>query len=257
MSSRPYEDSPSFFALIIGTEILERRRTDSHFDFLSSELLDRGWRLSGSFVVEDDPALIVQSIKFLASQPGSVIFSYGGIGSTPDDHTRKCASIALRDGRLHRHPEAEKIITGRLGERAYPHPINMADLPSGAKLLENPVNGMPAFYLDDRYFFMPGFPSMSHPMTIWALDNIFGRSTKSIHRKSLMALCRESELIDVMRTLPDDVELSSLPRMYDDGPRVEITLSSTDPDILEEAYRKFEKVLEEKSIHFGEVEKRP
>ncbi len=242
-----------FFALIIGTEILNGRRDDKHFSFLRDTLSERGFHFAGSLTIEDDPKLIVDTIKMIAYIPESVLFSFGGIGSTPDDHTRVAASKALRDGKLYRHAEAEKIITGRLGERAYPYPIRMAELPKDAKLLENSVNKMPAFYLDDRFFFMPGFPEMSHPMVEWVLDNIFGGSTEKAHRKTLLANCRESELIDVMEKLPKDVELSSLPKLTDKSFKVSISLSSHNPDALEKAYSMFIDSLNEKNIeHFEE-----
>ena len=155
--------TPQFFTLIIGTEILNRRRTDKHFDFVTKALMAKGYKLTGSFMIEDDPALIVQTIKFIASQPNPVLFSFGGIGSTPDDHTRKCAAIALKDGHLPVHQEAKRIIETQLGERAYPHPIKMAELPRGAELLDNPVNKMPAFSLDERFFLHAGFSGDESP----------------------------------------------------------------------------------------------
>ena len=150
---------PKFFALIIGTEILNRRRTDAHFDFVTKVLSEKGHKLTGSFIIEDDPELIIQTIEFIASQENAVLFSFGGIGSTPDDHTRKCAAIALRNGNFVMHEEAKGIIVEKLGENAYPHSVKMAELPHGAELLHNPVNNMPAFSLDERYYFMPGFPA--------------------------------------------------------------------------------------------------
>jgi molybdopterin-biosynthesis enzyme MoeA-like protein len=246
---------PKFFALIIGTEILNRRRGDRHFDFLSRELLERGYKLSGSFVIEDDPALIVQTLRFLASQPRSVVFTFGGIGSTPDDHTRKAAAVALRDGELVTHPEAREIIARRIEAMKIPdgrYPLRMAELPKGAKLLtENPVNGMPGFYLDDRFFFVPGFPEMAHPMLRRALDRFFPPKEEKTHRRTLTALCRESALIDVMEKLPETVELSSLPKLYSDGPRVVLSLASEDEATLEEAWQTLLDALERREIPYA------
>ena len=239
-----------FFALIIGTEILNGRREDKHFNFIRDILSERGFHFSGSFTIEDDPKLIVDTIKFISSIPNSVIFSFGGIGSTPDDHTRISAAKALKDGKLYRHSEAENIIKEKLGDRAYPYPIRMADLPKDAKLLENPVNKMPAFYLDNRFFFMPGFPQMSHPMVEWILDNIFGGSSEKAYRKTLLANCRESELIDTMEKLPEDVELSSLPKLTDGSFKVSISLSSHNIEALEQAYSMFVDILNEKNITY-------
>jgi molybdopterin-biosynthesis enzyme MoeA-like protein len=244
---------PKIFALIIGTEILNRRRIDKHFDFMTKIVGSYGLKLSGSLTIEDDPALIVQMIKFLASQPNSIIFSFGGIGSTPDDYTRKCAAIALRDGELYTHPEARAIIEERLGGRAYPHPIHMADLPRGAELIENPVNQMPAFSLDERYFFMPGFPEMSHPMVEAILKKLF-REKKAYRRHTLTALCRENELIDVMKQMPEGVEFSSLPKLYTDGWRVSISVASHDDTLAQEAIQMYIDELERKKIPYSMID---
>ncbi len=245
--------TPAFFALIIGTEILNRRRQDKHFDFLTHELIRRGHTLTGSFTIEDDPALIVQTIRFIASQPNAVLLSFGGIGSTPDDHTRKCAAIALRDGQLHTHDEAHRIISERIKAMQIPnghYPLRMAELPRGARLLDNPVNGMPAFSLDDRYFFMPGFPEMSHPMVTAILDRYFDDAAP-MHRFGMTALCRESDLIEVMEHLPKGVELSSLPKIYSDGYRTDISVASQDRDLAQKAFVQFERYCREHAIPYS------
>ena len=240
---------PNFFILIIGTEILNRRRVDRHFEFVSRVLKERGYRLSGSFTIEDNPALIVQTIKFIASQPNPVLFSFGGIGSTPDDYTRKCASIALRDGKLIVHQEAKEIIEERLGAKAYPYPIRMAELPKGAKLLANPINQMPAFYLDERYYFMPGFPEMSHPM----VENILTKyypNRERYYRYTLTAMCRENELIEVMEKMPKEVEFSSLPKLYSNGWRVTISVASYDEKIAFTSFKMYIELLDSKGIKY-------
>ncbi len=252
MSSSPL--SPRFFLLIIGTEILNRRREDRHFDFVSQELLRRGYRLSGSLVIEDDPDLIVSTLKYLASIPDSIIFSFGGIGSTPDDYTRQAAADALRDGKLFIQAQAQAIIEERLKKMDHPnknYALRMALLPKGAELLRNnPVNSMPGFYLDERFFFVPGFPQMAHPMILEALDRFFPPKGKQSLRKSITVNARESQLIDVMESLPKGVELSSLPQINSDSPRVVISLSSEDTKALDEAYDLFIRALKERQITY-------
>ncbi len=241
---------PRFFTLIIGTEILNRRRTDKHFDFVTKALAQKGHKLSASFIIEDDPALIVQTLKFISSQNNPVLFSFGGIGSTPDDYTRKCVAIALRDGNLPLHQEAKEIIEKQLGERAYPHPIKMAELPKGAKLLDNPINNMPAFSLDERFFFMPGFPEMSHPMVDKILEKLIPNK-KEYYRHTLTALCKENELIEVMEKMPKEVEFSSLPKLYSDGWRVSISVASYDEKLAFNAFQMYIDLLEAKNISYG------
>ncbi len=241
---------PRFFALIIGTEILNRRRVDKHFDFVTKALAEKGHKLTGSFIIEDDPALIVQTIKFIASQEKAILFSFGGIGSTPDDHTRKCAAIALRDGILHVHDEAKEIIINKLGEKAYPYSVRMAELPEGATLLENPVNQMPAFALDERYYFMPGFPEMSHPMVNKILAKMIPHK-KETFRHTLTAHCKENIFIELMESMPNGVEFSSLPKLYSDGWRVTISVASDNEVLAKESFDKYIHLLEGKNIIYA------
>jgi molybdopterin-biosynthesis enzyme MoeA-like protein len=241
---------PRFFTLIIGTEILNRRRADKHFDFVTKALAQKGHKLSGSFIIEDDPALIVQIIKFIASQSNTVLFSFGGIGSTPDDYTRKCAAIALRDGNLTIHEEAKKIIVDTLGEKAYPYSVRMAELPKGATLLKNPVNNMPAFALDERYYFMPGFPEMSHPMVDKILTKLIPNK-RTYHRHTLTALCKENVFIEVMEKMPKEVEFSSLPKLHSDGWRVSISVASINEKLAFESFYMYIDVLEKKKIVYS------
>lgn len=241
---------PKFFALIIGTEILNRRRRDAHFDFLSKALAAKGYKLSGSFVIEDEPALIVQTIQFIASQKNAVLFSFGGIGSTPDDHTRYCAAIALRDGKIKTHKKAKKIIVNKLGKKAYPYSVKMAELPKGSKLLKNPVNKMPAFSLDEKYFFMPGFPEMSHPMVNKILKKLIPQK-KETYRHTLTAHCKENVFIELMEDMPQGVEFSSLPKLYSDGWRVTVSIASDDKDLAQKSFDRYIKLLEDKGIIYG------
>lgn len=240
---------PNFFVLIIGTEILNQRRRDRHFDYVASSLAKRGYKLTGSFTIEDDPALIVQTIKFIASQPNPVLFSFGGIGSTPDDHTRKCAAIALRDGTLPVHEEAREIIVNQLGEKAYPYSVRMAELPKGSQLLDNPVNKMPAFSLDERFFFMPGFPEMSHPM-VEAIINRLIPHQQTYYRHTLTASCKENIFIEVMEKMPQGVEFSSLPKLCSNGWRVSVSVASYEEKTARAAFKMYTDLLDAKAIPY-------
>ena len=243
------KNTPNFFTLIIGTEILNRRRKDAHFDFVTKALANKGHKLTGSFIIEDDPALIIQTIKFIASQPNPVLFSFGGIGSTPDDHTRKCAAMALSNGAFVVHEEAKRIIEEKLGKDAYPHPIKMAELPKDARLLDNPVNKMPAFSLDARYFFMPGFPEMSHPMVTEILDKLIPHK-KETYRHTLTAQCKENIFIEIMQKMPKGVEYSSLPKLLDDTWQVSISVACEDKHLAKEAFSLYTQLLDEENIHY-------
>lgn len=239
-----------FFLLIIGTEILNRRREDAHFDFVTQALGKKGYKLAGSFVIEDDPELIIETIKFIATTyPDATLFSFGGIGSTPDDYTRQCACDALSDGELLLHEEAKTIIESKWGEKAYPHAIKMAYLPKKAKLIEHTARTVPAFCLEGKYYFMAGFPELSHPLVSKILDTLIPQK-RIYYRNTLTAFCKESLLIEVMEKMPKEVELSSLPKLREEGWEVSISIASYDKKITDDAFVLYIQALQRQKIPY-------
>ncbi len=241
--------TPHFYAVIIGSEILNGRREDKHFIFIKNALLERGHTLFSSFIIKDDVALIRSIYTLVKNDPDGVMFSFGGIGSTPDDLTRSIAADIFDDGELVAHPKFFNDILERFGEEAYPHRINMANLPKQSKLLHNPINNMSGFYLEDRYFFMPGFPEMSHPMTLEALE-LFYPNAPVIYRKTLIAKTSENNLMNVMVKLDPTVDFSSLPMLNNGSPTVEISIASVDQTLCEKNFELFLLDLTEKAISF-------
>ena len=238
-----------FFALIIGSEILNLRRQDKHFAFVSAQLKKRGFEFWGSNIIKDDPQLIVQNIKAVAKYKDSVLFCFGGIGSTPDDYTRKCAAQALGDGQLYEHEGAKKLILERFGDAAYPHRINMAMLPKGSQLLYNPINQIPGFSLQDRFFFTPGFPQMAHAMIEDALDRYYPNN-QTLYRYNLKAATSENTLIEIMHQVSHDVEMSSLPKFEGDKRYVVISIASYEQQKAARNFALFERFLQERAIAY-------
>ncbi len=246
-------DNPSFYALIIGTEILNGRREDRHFPFLRDELLRRGYRLKASFIVEDDPKLLEKLLRLVANDPDSVLFSFGGIGATPDDYTRKVTANVLSDGQLKEHPKAKELIEKRFGQNAYPHRIRMAHLPKGAQLLDNPVNQVPGFFLENRFFFMPGFPSMAHPMVKEALDRFYPKA-RPLYRYTICVEASENDLMDIMQSLPKEVEFSSLPAFEDGRYKDVISIASSEKDLAKKWIDYFKEEVKKRDLSYKEGE---
>ncbi len=237
------------YAVIIGTEILNGRREDKHFAFLRDALIQYGYELYASFIIKDDPNLIEDVYTLIKKNPQAVMFSFGGIGSTPDDLTRDIASKVFREASLQRNEEFFNAIIEKFGEEAYPHRIHMADLPPNSTLLKNPVNNMSGFALDQRFFFMPGFPQMSHPMVEDILKNVLGKN-KANARLTLKAQTSENELIHLMNETPKSIELSSLPILNGEKREVELSLSGENQDILQKEFQRYIDFLEKEKIKY-------
>ncbi len=113
----------AFGALVIGDEILVGKRQDKHLSFIIQALAQRGLRLAWCEYHGDDPERLTAGLKRTFAS-GDVVFSFGGIGATPDDHTRQCAAAALGVG-LILHPEAEQESRGRFGAETTPQRLKM------------------------------------------------------------------------------------------------------------------------------------
>jgi molybdopterin-biosynthesis enzyme MoeA-like protein len=214
----------NFGLIIIGDEILSGKRADKHLSKVIDLLAARGLSLAWARYVGDDRERITAELRAAldAARRGEVVFSCGGIGATPDDHTRQCAAAAL--GRpLALHPQAAELIRERMRDVAREqgvayepdrpdnlHRLNMGVFPEGARLIPNPYNKIPGFSLhpgagDGGVFFVPGFPVMAWPMIEWVLDHHCAGAHRSVgvREKSVIVFgAMESTLTPLM----EDVE---------------------------------------------------
>ena len=239
----------NFYAVIIGTEILNGRREDKHFEFIKQELAKYEHELFASFIIKDDKKLITKTLEMIKADKEGVLFCFGGIGSTPDDLTREIAAEVFTKQPLKVHDNFLHDILERFGDAAYPHRINMANLPQNAQLLFNPVNNMSGFSLFDKYYFVPGFPSMAHPMLSSVIEKYYSKRVEKF-RLTLLADTSEETLINIMQILPESIELSSLPIFINSQPKVELSLSSLDEKELINYFEMFKNELKKKEISY-------
>jgi len=184
--------APAFGVIIIGDEILSGKRADKHLAKVIALLATRGLSLAYADYVGDDPVRITSTLA-RAFASGDVVFSFGGIGATPDDHTRQCAATALSMP-LVLHSEAAALIYERMADMALEkgipyepersdnmHRLNMAMFPPGASIIPNPYNKIAGFSCEGKVkgeggshvYFVPGFPVMAWPMVEWVLDTYY------------------------------------------------------------------------------------
>lgn len=244
----------NFYAVIIGTEILNGRRKDAHFDFLLDELKKRNWSLKASFILPDDTALMNDIFTLIKNDPNSVLFSFGGIGATPDDFTRQVAADVFSDGILYTNEKALNLIKSQFKNDAYPYRVKMADIPKDANLLKNVINQVPGFSLENRFFFVPGFPQMARSMVLEAFETL-GKNEVQSFSKNFIAFASENDMIDIMQELPSSLNLSSLPKIPSkDEKSVEILLSCENELELQKWYDFFISNLNQKQIKFKEIQ---
>jgi len=220
-----------FGLIVIGDEILSGRRQDKHLSKLIELLNERGLSLSWAKYVADDPEHITATLKDSFAS-GDVVFSTGGIGATPDDHTRQCAALALGT-KTELHPTAQGLIAGRIQSMAEGDPIKadlstpenqhrfkMGEFPLGSDIIPNPYNQIPGFFIREHYF-VPGFPVMAAPMMAWCLDahyqNLFHGENRS-EQSFIVPKGIESTLTPLMERIESTfpgVKVFSLPSVGD------------------------------------------
>ena len=238
-----------FGAYIIGDELLVGKREDKHLAFLIGVLRRRGLRLGWAQYLGDEPGRLTAALKESFSSK-DVAFSFGGIGATPDDHTRQCAAAAL-GVKLALHVEAEKEIRARFGGEATPQRLQMGEFPRGASIIPNPVNRIPGFSLGEHHF-VPGFPQMAWPMVEWVLDTRYRHlfnSEKWGEASILVFEAGESQLIQAMQTVEaafKGIKVFSLPSMGAGGSRIHVELGVRgDPAQVSEAMAALRRAVSE------------
>jgi molybdopterin-biosynthesis enzyme MoeA-like protein len=211
-----------FGVIIIGDEILCGKRRDGHLVKAIELLGARGLQLAWAQYLGDDPDLITETLRRTFAG-GDAVFSFGGIGATPDDHTRAAAARAA-GVRLRLHPQAEAEIRARFNHdpaSITPQRLAMGEFPEGSEIIPNPYNRIPGFSLHNHHF-LPGFPEMAWPMMEWVLDTRYRHlfAPGSIVESSIIVReAGESQLIELMKECQaryPGIKVFSLPRLEPD-----------------------------------------
>ena len=230
----------SFGLLVIGDEILSGKRQDKHFSQVLSLLSVRGLQLGWAAFLGDDRDRLTE-VLCRSFERGDRVISCGGIGATPDDHTRHAAAAALKVP-LVAHPEAVELITQRCYEMSLEgkgsadmslpenrQRLKMGEFPAGSRIIPNPYNRIPGFAVADHWF-VPGFPVMAWPMVEWVLDHQYKHlhhREPLIDRSMILHDLAESTITPLMEAVERDfphVKVYSLPSMGEGGARRHIEL---------------------------------
>ncbi len=247
----------NFGLIIVGDEILSGKRADKHLPKVIELLEARGLALAWARYVGDDRARITADLRD-AFASGDVVFSCGGIGATPDDHTRQCAAAALGVP-LELHPEARDLVLERMRDMAREqglpfepdrednrHRLNMAVFPEGAEIIPNPFNKIAGFAVRrgaGGVFFVPGFPVMAWPMIEWVLDTHFRtlQSPRQTRERSVIVFgTMEATLTPLMESIEagfTGVKVFSLPTLEHPqwGRHIELGVKG-EPNLLGRAF---------------------
>ena len=239
---------PRLGLIIVGDEILSGRRQDKHLSKVIELVGARGLQLAWVQILSDDRDALTAALR-LSFASDDIVLSCGGIGATPDDHTRQAAAAAL-DLPLLLHPDAKEQITLRCAEMAAKgqgsadmstpenqQRLQMGFFPEGCETVANPYNRIPGFYIRNHTF-VPGFPVMAWPMLEATLDNRYSHLHHAIQHseQSFIAYAiPESRITPAMEALEKKwpgVKAFSLPTVGEAGGQPHIELGVKGPPEL-------------------------
>ena len=257
-----------FGLIIIGDEILSGKRADKHLPKTIELLQARGLQLAWAEYVGDSPERITAALR-RAFDSGDVVFSTGGIGATPDDHTRQCAAKAL-GVELALNLQAADLIRERMKdiakEQGKPyepdrednqHRLNMGVFPVGAEIIPNPYNKIAGFSVGTVHF-VPGFPVMAWPMMAWVLDSTYPhlhQKSAWIEKSVIVFGAMEATLTPLMEDIERDfagAKVFSLPSVDhpQHGRHIELGVKGA-PALIELAYPALLRGLEKFDARLG------
>ena len=266
--------SHEFGLVIVGDEILSGKRADKHLPKVIELLSARGLQLAWADYVGDSPERITATLAraFAAGMP---VFSCGGIGATPDDHTRQCAARALGVS-LALHPEAAALIRERMQDVAREQGVtcepdradnvqrlNMGVFPEGARIIPNPYNKIAGFSVADVHF-VPGFPVMAWPMIEWVLDTHYPhlfRQQAYLEKSVIVIGAVEAALTPLMEEVERDhpaIKVFSLPSVDHPqwGRHIDLGVKGP-PEAVEPAYQQLRQGLDAQRMELGPELVRP
>jgi len=263
----------TFGLIIIGDEIMSGKRQDKHMPKVIELMNERGLTLSWAEYVGDSPERITATLR-RAFESADVVFSCGGIGATPDDHTRQCASQALGMP-LALHPEAKLLIQERMQDTAKEqgvayepdrpdniHRLNMGTFPAGADIIRNPYNKIPGFSCrgtgGGAVHFVPGFPVMAWPMIASVLDSHYSayfRQNAYVEKSVIVLGAMEATLTPLMESIEaahPGVKVFSLPSVDHPqwGRHIELGVKG-EPEQADAAYIHLREGLNTFKVEYG------
>ncbi|KAF0220910.1 MAG: competence/damage-inducible protein [Geobacteraceae bacterium] len=147
----------------IGDELVFGEVVDTNSARIAERLYTAGFKVQRHLTVGDVESDITEAVRTLAGESEAVIVT-GGLGPTADDITAMAAAKAAAR-RLVLNEEAlahVKVVTGKLGDSAFPLNEKQALLPAGATVIPNPTGTACGFHLTCggcSLFFLPGVPN--------------------------------------------------------------------------------------------------
>jgi molybdenum cofactor synthesis domain-containing protein len=228
--------------ITIGNELLAGDTVNTNASWLAQQLEELGVTVTLMASLPDEVERIAEFVRAEAPRADIVVVT-GGLGGTPDDVTREAMAAAFEASQGEVLELAERLRARFPADPEYA--ARWANLPGGARPLENPLGGAPGFVVANVYV-LPGLPSEMKAM--------FGTVTSELQTEQPITSWRrvyettEARIVGVLEAMGDrypGVLVGSYPKFHVDGATVEVVVKSSDPAALEAAVGWIERALDE------------
>ena len=254
-------DKMKGYMIFTGTELLLGKTLNTNSQFLTSIFAELGIDLYKIVTVGDNKSRIMSALKEV---PGDVdiIFLNGGLGPTEDDITKEALIEFLGIKSVYDQQTLDKIIK-RVGKKALPGDLKVAEIPEGAVAFYNDAGVAPGSVLNcegKNYFLTPGPPEelsvlMKNKIVPYLKEKMLGK--EKIYSKTLkFAGIGESKAEDKIRDLIKASNPSVAPTIKDGEIHFRVTAKGENKmeleDMVIQVSRKIIERLED--YYFGEDE---
>jgi nicotinamide-nucleotide amidase len=215
--------------LTIGNEVVSGDTENTNASWLGRRLEELGVKVAISAAIPDELDRIVSFVRREGPLVDHLIVT-GGLGGTPDDITREALAAAFGVPQELVAEVADDLRARFTGNPDYV--TRWAELPHGARPLENPLGGAPGFRIENTWV-LPGLPDEMKAMFDRYAEEF--RAARPIGSWRRRYRTRESiispALVEATARWPA-VLVGSYPSFDDTGPEVEVVLKSSDSDAL-------------------------
>ena len=239
-------NQPKAIMIVIGNEVLSGRTKDRNIGWVAEKLNSIGINLIEARIIRDNQDVIISTIQEL-SKKVDYIFTSGGIGPTHDDITTvaiaKAFSIQVKKNKeaLRRLEEHYKGTGIELNSAR----LKMADIPLGAKLIDNPVSAAPGFNVKNVYV-MAGVPKIMQAMLDGVIKTIkSGSKTISISIGCNIGEGNIAKGLEQIETLQKNIEIGCYPWFRAGLAGTNVVIRSMDKQACAEAAEKVKFLIKE------------
>jgi nicotinamide-nucleotide amidase len=226
----------------IGNELLSGDTVNTNAAWLAQELEELGIGVTLMAVLPDDIQRISELVSAEAPRADYMIVT-GGLGGTPDDVTREGIAAAFEADQSEIIDLADRLRSRFPADPEYA--ARWAQLPAGARPIENPLGGAPGFVIQNVYV-LPGLPSEMKAMFRTIVGELRTERPISSWRRTYETT--EARIVGVLEAMGDrypGVLVGSYPKFHPNGATVEVVVKSSDSDALQAAVAWLEQALEE------------